>query len=62
MSRDLSTEWSTVATVADPRTFEESSSSTPLSPQPPLSHMVTQLSPGQQYVFRVTCSNSIGVR
>ena len=51
--------WHAVATVADPQTFSGHSST---SPPPSLSHTVTQLLPGEEYVFRVHCQNGIGVR
>ncbi len=63
MSCESSADWNLVATVADPRSFEPptASSSTPTSPQPPLVHTISELSPGLTYQFRVTCRNSIGV-
>ena len=53
-----SNSWHAVATVADPQTF---SGHSPTSPPPSLSHAVTQLLPGEEYVFRVHCQNAIGV-
>ena len=53
--------WRAVATVADPQTFGGPTPSPSTPTHPSLSHAVTQLLPGEEYVFRVSCRNSVGV-
>ncbi len=50
--------WRAVATVGDPQTF---GGHTPMSTRPSLSHTITQLQPGEEYILRVFCQNSVGV-
>ena len=54
----LAASWRSAATVADTQAFSDNH--TPSSPSL-LTHTLSHLAPGETYVFRVSCRNSVGV-
>ena len=54
----LAASWRSAATVADTQAFSDNH--TPSSPSL-LTHTLSHLAPGETYIFRVNCRNSVGV-